>query len=285
MNGLELIQDMFSYTFVQNGLIGGVAAAVTCAALGVFIVLKRASLIGEGVAHLSFGGIAIGLFAGLYPLYTALALSIVGTLAISYLHKKRIVYSETAIGILFSFGLAVGAVLAKMAGGFSVDLFQYLFGDILTISHQDMLLMVVLTFVVMSFVAALYKELMLLTFDEQGSRLSGVPVGALDLVFNIMVALAVVVSIKIVGSLLVSSLIILPAATALQLSRSFRSTMVMALGLSVVSVVSGLFMSFFYDIATGGAIVLTSTAFFVASMAIKKVATKEKPITTVPCGK
>src|SRR5512145_1504030 len=140
MNGFELIQEMFSYAFVQNGLVGGVAAALTCATLGVFIVLKRASLIGEGVAHLSFGGIAIGLFAGIYPLYTALVLSLLGTLAISYLQKKKLVYFETAIGIIFSFGLALGAVLASLSGGFNVDLFSYLFGDILTISNQDLIL-------------------------------------------------------------------------------------------------------------------------------------------------
>jgi len=275
MNGIELIQYMFGFSFVQNGFIGGVAAALTCAVLGVFIVLKRSSLIGEGIAHMSFGGIAIGLFAGLYPLYTALVLSLFGTLAISFLHKRRMVYSETAIGILIAFGLALGAVIAKAAGGFNVDLLQYLFGDILTISREDVYLISALAVVVMIIVAIFYKEFMQLTFDEQGSRLAGVPVGALDLLFNVMVALAVVVSIKIVGSLLVSSLIILPAATALQISKSFKMTMVYSLIFSVVSVVSGLFASFFYDTATGGAIVLTSIALFIVAMFARKLFSKE----------
>ncbi|MCE5296789.1 MAG: metal ABC transporter permease [Euryarchaeota archaeon] len=285
MNGFELIQDMFGYSFVQNGLIGGVAAAITCAALGVFIVLKRSSLIGEGIAHMSFGGIAIGLFAGLYPLYTALIFSLLGTMAISYLHDHKLVYSETAIGILISFGLATGAVVAKMAGGFNVDLFSYLFGDILTISRQDVYLVGALAIVVMAVVIFFYKEFMQLTFDEQGSKLAGVPVGALNLLFNVMVALAVVVSIKIVGSLLVSSLIILPAATALQISRSFKSTVLYSLVISVISVVTGLFASFFYDTATGGAIVLTSIALFVLALISKKITSREESVPAPSCDK
>jgi zinc transport system permease protein len=226
---------------------------------------------------MSFGGIAIGLFAGIYPLYAALILSLLGTLAISYLHSHRLVYSETAIGIMIAFGLALGAVVAKMAGGFNVDLFSYLFGDILTISRQDVYLVGTLAVIVMAFVIIFYKEFMQLTFDEQGSRLAGVPVGTLDLAFNIMVALAVVVSIKIVGSLLVSSLIILPAATALQISRSFKTTVLYSLVFSVISVVTGLFASFFYDTATGGAIVLTSIAMFVLALISRKASSKEGP--------
>jgi zinc transport system permease protein len=278
MNALQALIEMFTYPFVQHGLIGGIAAALICAMLGVFIVLKRASLIGEGVAHLSFGGIAIGLFAGIYPLYTALVLSLMGTLAISYLQKKKLVYFETAIGIIFSFGLALGAVLASLSGGFNVDLFSYLFGDILTISNQDLILIVLLTIAVVIFALVFYKELMQLTFDEQGARLAGVPVGMFDLVFNVMTALAVVVSIKIVGSLLVSSLLILPAASALQISHSFRSTITNSALIGVVCVIFGLFASFFYDIATGGAIVLINIAIFVLFVALRKYIVRTDPV-------
>jgi zinc transport system permease protein len=284
MNALEAIIHMFTYPFVQNGLIGGVAAALICAMLGVFIVLKRASLIGEGVAHLSFGGIAVGLFAGIYPLYTALILSLLGTLAISYLQKKKLVYFETAIGIIFSFGLALGAVLASMSGGFNVDLFSYLFGDILTISSQDLVLIVILTVAVVVFAATFYKELMQLTFDTQGARLSGIPVSTFDAIFNIMTALAVVVSIKIVGSLLVSSLLILPAASALQISNSFRTTMVYSMVIGVMCVIFGLFSSFFYDIATGGAIVLINIALFVIFVALRKYLVRTSPDKTENTG-
>ena len=272
MNGFEVLQELFSYPFVVNGFIGGVTAAIICSVLGVFIVLRRASLIGEGIAHLSFGGIAVGLLAGLYPLGVALVFALLGTVAISVLHQKKLVYYETAIGILFSFGLAIGAVAASLAGGFDVDLFSYLFGNILTISDEDLLYILLLSMAVLAFCLLFYKELVAMTFDTAGARLAGVPVASFDLVFNVMVAFTVVVSIQIVGSLLVSALLIIPAASALQLSSSFRSTVLIGLVVAVLSVVAGLMLSFFFDIATGGAIVIFGTMAFVICVALRRVA-------------
>ena len=272
MNGFEVLQELFSYPFVVNGFIGGVTAAIICSILGVFIVLRRASLIGEGIAHLSFGGIAVGLLAGLYPLGVALVFALLGTVAISILHRKKLVYYETAIGILFSFGLAIGAIAASLAGGFDVDLFSYLFGNILTISDEDLLYILILSIAVLAFCLVFYKELVAMTFDTSGARLAGVPVASFDLVFNIMVAFTVVVSIQIVGSLLVSALLIIPAASALQLSNSFRSTVMIGLVVAVLSVVAGLLLSFFFDIATGGAIVIFGTLAFVICVAFRKIA-------------
>lgn len=272
MNGFEVLQELFSYPFVVNGFIGGVTAAIICSVLGVFIVLRRASLIGEGIAHLSFGGIAVGLLAGLYPLGVALVFALLGTVAISILHQKKLVYYETAIGILFSFGLAIGAVAASLAGGFDVDLFSYLFGNILTISDEDLLYILLLSMAVLAFCLLFYKELVAMTFDTTGARLAGVPVASFDLVFNVMVAFTVVVSIQIVGSLLVSALLIIPAASALQLSSSFRSTVLIGLVVAVLSVVAGLMLSFFFDIATGGAIVIFGTMAFVICVALRRIA-------------
>lgn len=270
MVAIDLI-SMFDYSFFQRAFVGGLCAAVLCSILGVYIVLRRSALIGEGVAHVSFGGIALGLFLSIYPLTTALILSLLGILAISYLQRKRIVYSEMAIGIVISFGLALGAVLASMAKGFNVDLFSYLFGSILTISNDDLTLIVVLSLIVLGFTLLFFKELMHMTFDEQGARLSGIPVLALDLAFNIVLALTVVVSIKIVGSLLVSALLILPASSAMQLSKSFQMTVVISVLVGIIAVVLGLVTSFVYDIATGGAIVLISIGLFLTCVLIKKV--------------
>lgn len=270
MNGFEILQDLFSYPFVVNGFVGGVAAAVICSILGVFIVLRRASLIGEGIAHLSFGGIAVGLLAGLYPLGVALVFALLGTVAISILHRKNLVYYETAIGILFSFGLAIGAIAASLSGGFNVDLFSYLFGNILAISDEDLAYILILSLAVLTFCTVFYKELMAMTFDSAGARLAGVPVSSFDLVFNVMVAFTVVVSIQIVGSLLVSALLIIPAASALQLSHSFRSTVTIGLLVAVLSVVAGLLLSFFFDIATGGAIVIFGTGAFIVCVMVRK---------------
>ncbi|MDH4122690.1 MAG: metal ABC transporter permease [Thermoplasmata archaeon] len=265
------ILSMFDYPFIQRAFIGGVCAALLCSILGVFMVLRRSSLIGEGIAHLSFGGIAVGLFFAIYPLFSALVLSLLGILAISYLQRKKIVYSETAIGILFSFGLALGAVLASVKGGFSIDLFSYLFGSILTVSTDDLILIIILTGVVLTFVGIFFKELMHMTFDEQGARLSEVPTIPLDIIFNVVVAFAVIVSIKIVGTLLVSSLLIIPAAASLQLSRSFKETVTISIIASMISVIAGLVLSFVYDVATGGAIVLVSLGIFVICVLGKRL--------------
>jgi zinc transport system permease protein len=274
------IISMFDYAFFQRAFLGGLCAAVLCSVLGVFIVLRRSALIGEGVAHLSFGGIALGLFLSIYPLDTALLLSLLGTLGISYMQRKKIVHSEMAIGIMISFGLGLGAVLASMAGGFSVDLFSYLFGSILTISQSDLDLILVLTAAVLVFVILLYKELMYMTFDEQGARLSGIPVGVIDVAFNVMLALTVVVSIKIVGSLLISALLIIPASSAMQLSRSFRGTVAISVVMGIIAVLMGLAASFLYDVATGGAIVLISIALFLVCVALKKIVGSEPVAST-----
>jgi len=270
MPGLEDIFWIFQYDFFQRAFIGGVCAAVLCSVLGVFIVLRRASLIGEGISHLAFGGIALGLFLAIYPLYTAMALALIGTLVIYVLNRKKIVYSETAIGLIFSFGLAFGAVLASLAGGFSLDLFAYLFGSILTITSQDLVIIIVLTSVVLTFVLIFYKEMIHMTFDEQGARLAGIPVLTFELVFNIMVAFTVIVSIKIVGSLLVTALLIAPAASAMQFSKSFRGTMLLATELGILSVVLGMLISFGFDVPTGGIIVLISLAIFSICVILKR---------------
>lgn len=270
MPGLEDIFWIFQYDFFQRAFIGGVCAAVLCSVLGVFIVLRRASLIGEGISHLAFGGIALGLFLAIYPLYTAMALALIGTLVIYVLNRKKIVYSETAIGLIFSFGLAFGAVLASLAGGFSLDLFAYLFGSILTITSQDLVIIIVLTSVVLTFVLIFYKEMIHMTFDEQGARLAGIPVLTFELAFNIMVAFTVIVSIKIVGSLLVTALLIAPAASAMQFSKSFRGTMLLATELGILSVVLGMLISFGFDVPTGGIIVLISLAIFSICVILKR---------------
>jgi len=262
--------SMFDYAFFQRAIIGGLCSALLCSIIGIFVVLRRQALIGEGVAHLSFGGIALGLFLGLYPLDTALLMSVVGIFAISYLQRQRIVYSEMAIGILISFGLAFGAVLASLSGGFGVDLFSYLFGSILTISSDDLIVIGVLTVAVVAFVIVFFKELMHLTFDEQGTRLTGIPVFAFEIAFNLVLAFSVVVSIKIVGTLLISALLIIPAASAMQFSRSFKGTVLISVIIGVVTVQIGLIMSYIYDIATGGAIVLFGIGVFILCVMLKK---------------
>lgn len=262
MSGISFsdIPSLFGYQFMQYALIGGTLAAATCAAIGLFMLLRREALIGEGIAHVSFGGIALGLFIGVYPIYTALLLSIIATLSITWMRRKGIANSDAAIGIVVAFGLSLGLVLLSLSGGFSVDLFSYLFGSILTIDSQDLTISAALAIAVLAFISALHKEVLSITFDEKAARVSGIPVEAITIAFNILVALTVALSIKIIGILLVTALLILPGVAAMQLRLSFRGTILFAVAASSVSVIAGVVISAAVDVATSAVIIFVSMA-------------------------
>jgi zinc transport system permease protein len=262
MSGISFsdISSLFGYQFMQYALVGGTLAAATCAAIGLFMLLRREALIGEGIAHVSFGGIALGLFIGVYPIYTALLLSIAATLSITWLKRKGIANSDAAIGIVVAFGLSLGLVLLSLSGGFNVDLFSYLFGSILTIDSQDLAISAALAIGVLAFIWALHKEVLSITFDEKAARVSGIPVEAITIAFNILVALTVALSIKIIGILLVTALLILPGVAAMQLRLSFRGTILFAVLASSVSVIAGVVISAAVDVATSAVIIFVSMA-------------------------
>ncbi len=262
------LPGLLGYTFFQRALIGGSIAAVACAAVGVFILLRKEAMIGHGIAHVSFGGVAIGeymvvakVFFGdrdTFPLYTALVVSVLAMLAITYLRRRGIAESDAAIALITALGFAVGLIVISMAGGFNVDLLSYLFGDVLTISGQDLLVAAVLGGAVLAFFAVFYKEMLSITFDEQSARLSGLPVRALGVVFDVLVAFTIVLSIKIIGIILVAALLAIPGITAFQFKLSFRWTMVAAIVASVVSVLLGIVLSAVYNVATSGLIVVVA---------------------------
>jgi zinc transport system permease protein len=254
------IPSLLGYQFMQYAIVGGVLAAASCAAIGLFMLLRREALIGEGIAHVSFGGIALGLFIGVYPIYTALLLAVVATLSITWLRRKGIANSDAAIGIVVAFGLSLGLVLLSLSGGFNVDLFSYLFGSILTIDVQDLTISAALAIGVLAFLGALHKEVLSITFDEKAARVSGIPVEGITIAFNILVALTVALSIKIIGILLVTALLILPGVAAMQLRLSFRGTMAFALVASAVSVIVGVVISAAVDVATSAMIIFVAMA-------------------------
>ncbi|MCK4718400.1 MAG: metal ABC transporter permease, partial [Thermoplasmata archaeon] len=198
MSSLSLLDlpDLLSYPFFQYALIGGCLAAVACALVGVFTLLRKEAMIGDGIAHASFGGIALGLYLGIYPIYTALLVSVVFMLAITYLRRKGIAESDAAIGIMLAFGFALGLVIISLSGGFQREIFSYLFGSILTITTQDLMVVGFLTLVVFLFLLFFYKEMLSMTFDEESARLSGIPVNFLSIAFDILVAVTIVLSIK-----------------------------------------------------------------------------------------
>ena len=260
--------ELLEYGFFQRALLGGAVAAVACAVVGVFILLRKEAMVGHGIAHVSFGGVAVGVLmvsTGIYvgsettfPLVTALVVSIVAMLAITALRRRGVAESDAALAMVTALGFAAGIIIISLAEGFSVDLFSYLFGNVLTITWPELYLTLVLGAVIVVFVLVLYKELLSITFDEEAARLTGLPVHGLGVAFDVLVACTIVMSIKVVGIVLVSALIAIPAITAFQLRRSFRGTLLMSVVFGVLAVVMGVFLSAIYEVAASGLIVVVS---------------------------
>lgn len=271
MIDLGLLGNLFSYQFFQFAILGGILTSCACALIGVFIVLKKQSLLGDGLAHASFGGIALGLFFGIFPLLTALAVSIGTVIGISYMRQKGIAPSDASIAVFLAFGFATGLVLISLSGGFNVDLFSYLFGSILTIDTNDLLIIVLLGLCIISFLLIFYKEIVAMCFDENFAKLSGIPVASLNIIFDVLVATTIVISIKIVGVILVSALIVIPAISALQLNLSFKRTVLVSVAIGAGSVFTGIIISAIFDIATSGMIVFTAGTIFVITAIYKRL--------------
>jgi len=259
----DYIINLLGYRFFQNALIGGSISALACSLIGLFVILRKESMIGDGVAHVSFGGIAIGLFLNVNPLYTALVVAVIAVLGISYMKRHGLAESDSATAVILAVGFSTGLIIISIAGGFNVELFSYLFGSILTISRTDMILVAILGVVSLLLVMVFYKELLSITFDAQASRLMGIPVDLLGNIFNILVAITIVLSIKVVGMILITALLVLPGLTALQLNTGFKVTAIMSVLFGVGSVILGIFASAILDVATSGVIVFTLVLVFI----------------------
>ncbi|HTY46013.1 MAG TPA: metal ABC transporter permease [Patescibacteria group bacterium] len=254
---MQLIEALH-YGFIQRALVAGIFVSILCAVLGLFLVLRRFSLIGDGLAHVTFGSVALGLFWGIYPLYASIPLVCISSLGILRLTQRARIHADAAIGIVSSLGISIGIVVASIAGGFNIDLFSYLFGNILAISRTEVVLSVALSLGLIMAVAVFYYDLFSVTFDENYARVSGIKTGAVNRVLVVLTSLTVVLAMKVVGIMLVSSLLILPAVTALQLGRGFKATLFIAGLAAVCAVVLGIFVSFAFNLPTGAVIVLMS---------------------------
>lgn len=257
------IQEALQFAFIQRALIAGCFVALCCAFLGIFLVLKRFALIGEGLAHISFATIAIGLLVNVTPIFVSLPLVVLAALLILRLTEKSLVHGDAAIGLLSATGVAVGVLIASVAGGFNVDLFSYLFGNILSVSKIEVFLSVGLSLIIMGTVRFFYHDLFAVTFDQDHAQISGIRTGLVNKMLVILTALTVVLGIKVVGTMLVSSLIIFPAASALMVARNFKSAILLATLFAVVSVMVGIFVSYIWNLPSGATIVCVNFVIFV----------------------
>ena len=258
-----MLLDIFQYSFIIRGLEAGIIVAVIAPLIGIFLVLRRYSLIADTLAHVSLAGIAIGLLLGINPVFTALGVAVIASLGIEKLRLSKRVYGESALALFLSGSLALAIVLLSLAHGFNTNLFNYLFGSIVTVTMTDVYTIAILAVVVIIILSLFYKELVYVTFDEDAAKVSGVPTKLINTILIILAAITVSLSIPIVGVLLIAALIVIPVVAALQLRKSFIKTILYAEIISLFSVISGIFASFYLNLSTGGTIVLIMLAIFI----------------------
>lgn len=262
---LEILQ----YGFMQRALLAGIIIGFLCPLIGIFIVLRRMSLIGDSLSHVALSGVAAGVLMGVYPLGMALIFSIFAALGIERLRKSYEEYAELSIAIILSAGIGLAVVLISLAKSVNIDLMGYLFGNITTVLPEDLWIIIGLGLIIMAVIKLLYKELFFIAFDEEGARLSGIPVNYINLLFIILIASTITLSMRIVGVLLVSSLMIIPVATSLQLAKSFKHATVLSIIFAEISVILGIFISYYLELASGGTIVLISVGILLCILLTK----------------
>ena len=263
--------EILQYQFMQRALISGILVGITLALLGVFVVLRKSAFFGDAVAHFSFAGIALGFLFHVNPLITAVFVSLFLALGIGIIQNRAPVHSlDTLIGIFFSGAAAIGIFVIGLLEGYRVDLFQFLFGDIIAVSRQDVVIAIAVCLLVCGALALVWKPLFKITFNREIAQVSGVRVSFYDYLFLLLLALITSISIKIVGIILVPALLVIPAATAKNISKNLHQMFLYSAITSVISVVIGLVGSFYTNTASGAAIVLVSIALFIVTLSLRR---------------
>jgi zinc transport system permease protein len=263
--------DIFTYSFMQRAFLAGLAIGVIAPMIGSFLVAKRYSLIADSLAHVSLAGVGIGLLLGASPVLGALVIAIIAAFLIERLRSRGRLSGEVALAMFMSSGLAIAVVLIGVAKKVDVDLFSFLFGSITTVRPLDLWIILPLAAAVFILITALYKELAYVSFDEEQARVSGLPTAVLNHALVILTAVTVVVSLRIVGGLLIGALMVIPVAAAMQLARSLRQTLSLAVSFGVISVTLGLFASYYLNLAAGGTIVVVALLIFMLAALVSKL--------------
>jgi len=270
------VLEALQYEFMQNALMAGFLAAVACGIVGVYVVVKKVVSVSGAIAHASFGGIGLGYLLGINPVLGAMFFTIASALGIGLVTRRTRLPEDTAIGILWAMGMALGIIFVGLAPGYAPDLFSYLFGNILTVPASDLILMLILDAIIIILVVLLYKEFLFLSFDEEFSTISGVPTEPLYLLLLCLVALTVVVLIRVVGIILVIALLTIPAALARQFTHSLKKMMLLAILAGVIFTFGGLWLSYELDLASGATIILVSGTVLFISFGINKLRSQRR---------
>ncbi|EIA20288.1 metal ABC transporter permease [Listeria fleischmannii] len=274
-----MIATLFQYDFIRNTFIVGLVIGIVAPLLGSFIVVRKLSLMADALSHVTLAGIAVSLFlsktyvplVALNPLYLGFGFATAGSLLMEKLRSVYKHFEELAIPIIMSAGMGFSVIFISLANGFNTDLFSYLFGSVSAVSRNDMYTIVAIATFVFIIILLLYKELFLLSFDEEYAKVSGIRAKAFDIIFMVLVALVIASSMRIVGILLVSSLMTLPVAAAIRIAKGFKQTIIIAIIFGEISVIVGLVSAYYLDLAPGGAIVLLSVIILILTMLYQKI--------------
>jgi zinc transport system permease protein len=270
--------EALQYEFMRNALMAGLLAAIACGIVGVYVVVKRIVFISGGIAHASFGGIGMGYFLGISPIIGALAFSVASGLAIGGITRKTRLPADTAIGILWAIGMALGVIFINLTPGYAPDLMSYLFGNILTVPFSDILLMLVLDAVIIGIVVIFYKEYLILSFDEEYATTIGMPVERLYLLLLAIIALTVVVLIRVVGMILVIALLTFPAAMARLFTYDMKKMMLLSVIFGFLFTLGGLWLSYELKLPSGATIILLSGIVLAISFGVSRLHLKNDKI-------
>jgi zinc transport system permease protein len=262
--------NILEFDFMQRALLAGALVGMAAPAVGIFIVQRRLSLMGDGIGHVAFAGVAAGLLLGVSPILSALTFAVAGAIAIELLRSNQRTQSDIALAIVFYSGIAGGVLLLGLGDVSTINLNSYLFGSVLTVSTTDLWVVSVAAACVVLISFVLRKHLFAIAYDEEVARVSGLPVTLLNILVALLAALAIAVTAKVVGILLVASMLVLPVAAAQQLTRSFRATTYASIGLGVAAAIGGLVIAFYADLFPAATIVLLSILAYVASSLISR---------------
>jgi len=262
--------EILASPFMQKAFIAGILVSLLTGIISAFVVLRKMSFIGAGISHAAFGGVAIGFFFGINPLVTAVIYAVIVAIGIETTVRKGRISEDASIGIFYSVSMAIGVALISLSKTYNVDLFGYLFGNILAITREDIILTMVTSMIVIGVIIVFLKEFFLITYNEELAQVSGIHVNLMNILFLVALSLSIVVSIRIVGIIMVSALLVIPGATARLFARGLISMIVISCLAGLASVLAGLVISYKYDVAPGAGIVITSAVIFFVPLLLKK---------------
>lgn len=252
---LATLENIFAYDFLVNAFVASILSGITCGIVGCYVVARRKVFLSSGITHASFGGLGIALYAGLNPILGALLFAIISSVGIEYASRRGGVREDSAVGIIWSVGMAIGALFMSLRPGYATDLTSYLFGNILLVDNSDIVWLTLLTLFVVIGAIIWLRRIMFIAFDEDFARSQAVAVTAVSYIMAIIIAITIVLSIKVMGIILLLSLTTIPVVIANSLTKDYRKIAILSATIAVVGNIAGFLLSYHYDIPTGSCII------------------------------